>query len=56
VLKIPPEHQAANRQVQAQDDRQLDQKLTETEDENANAPNQKAGFRVPKTVLWLIKH
>lgn len=20
------------------------------------APTQKAGFRVPKTVLWLIKH
>jgi len=24
--------------------------------EPITAPTQKAGFRVPKTVLWLIKH
>ena len=24
--------------------------------EPLTAPTQKAGFRVPKTVLWLIKH
>jgi hypothetical protein len=24
--------------------------------EQLTAPTQKAGFRVPKTVLWLIKH
>jgi hypothetical protein len=24
--------------------------------ERTTAPTQKAGFRVPKTVLWLIKH
>ena len=35
--KNPPLRQAAKRQVQAQDDRQLDYKPTETEDENANA-------------------
>ena len=28
----------------------------QTEHQLVTAPTQKAGFRVPKTVLWLIKH
>jgi hypothetical protein len=28
----------------------------QTERQPVTAPTQKAGFRVPKTVLWLIKH
>ena len=28
----------------------------QTEGQLVTAPTQKAGFRVPKTVLWLIKH
>jgi hypothetical protein len=28
----------------------------QTERQHLTAPTQKAGFRVPKTVLWLIKH
>jgi len=28
----------------------------QTEHQQLTAPTQKAGFRVPKTVLWLIKH
>ena len=31
-------------------------RLTEKNNEHLTAPTQKAGFRVPKTVLWLIKH
>ena len=35
---------------------QTDQRATEKNNEGITAPTQKAGFRVPKTVLWLIKH
>ena len=28
----------------------------QTERQHLTAPTQKAGFRVPKTVLWIIKH
>ncbi len=28
----------------------------QTERQHLTAPTQKAGFRIPKTVLWLIKH
>jgi len=28
----------------------------QTERQHLTAPTQKAGFGVPKTVLWLIKH
>jgi hypothetical protein len=31
-------------------------KPRQTEGQLVTAPTQKAGFRVPKTVLWLIKH
>ena len=33
-----------------------DKPWTGKKGEGITAPTQKAGFRVPKTVLWLIKH
>jgi len=35
---------------------QLTDKPRQKEGQLVTAPTQKAGFRVPKTVLWLIKH
>ncbi len=35
---------------------QANQQGRQTEMMAITAPTQKAGFRVPKTVLWLIKH
>ena len=33
-----------------------DKQRQKKKNEGITAPTQKAGFRVPKTVLWLIKH
>jgi hypothetical protein len=33
-----------------------DKPRSKKNNEGITAPTQKAGFRVPKTVLWLIKH
>ena len=33
-----------------------DKQRPKKKNEGITAPTQKAGFRVPKTVLWLIKH
>ncbi len=36
--------------------KQWTDKQRQRERQHLTAPTQKAGFRVPKTVLWLMKH
>jgi hypothetical protein len=38
------------------DNRRKSGKWRQKKRQHLTAPTQKAGFRVPKTVLWLIKH
>ena len=49
TAKEPPSQRTTTRQW-------TDNQRQRKKNEGITAPTQKAGFRVPKTVLWLIKH
>ena len=49
TAKEPPSQRTTTRQW-------TDKQRPRKKNEGITAPTQKAGFRVPKTVLWLIKH